>query len=137
MKKIVLLLCCVVVIVGSAFFIRIKDTKTIQSRQSAPIEESLEENREEENYDNDAGQYGFDILYYDVEEVSDAIDEGMSLLYLEEYEEIGGQICYLYALGTSHPEQFVRERLYAVGYNPVAIYRYEVMEDAWIEVAVG
>ncbi len=137
MKKIVLLLCCVVVIVGVAFSIKVKDTKTMQSIQSAQIEESLEENREKDDYDDDAGQYGFDILYYDVEEVSDAIGEGMSLLYLGQYEEIGGQICYLYALGTNHPEQFVRERLYAVGYDPVAIYRYEVMEDAWIEVAVG
>ena len=54
----------------------------------------------------------------------------MKLICLDEKQIIGGYECMLFAMGTDHLEQFVREKLFAVSDNTV--YIYDVIADKWI-----
>lgn len=63
------------------------------------------------------------------DEVSNALERGMKLLYTGDEETVNGQQCLLLALGTEHEDQFVREQLYAV--SDEQIFVYSVLRDRW------
>lgn len=69
------------------------------------------------------------------DEVRDALERGMKLLYTGDIQVIDGQQCLLFALGTEHEEQFVREQLYAVSDDQ--IYAYSAVTDSWEPLSAG
>ena len=73
-------------------------------------------------------EIGLEILK-EIDEVRQGLEQGMSLMYIGDTDEIDGGCCMLFALGTDSDEQFVQEKLYGVCDNRV--YAYDVMEDAW------
>ena len=73
-------------------------------------------------------EIGLEILQ-EIDEVRQGLEQGMSLMYIGDTDEIDGGCCMLFALGTDSDEQFVQEKLYGVCDNRV--YAYDVMEDAW------
>ena len=74
-------------------------------------------------------------LLTEAAEVRERIDAGMTLLYTGEEAVIDGRDCMLFALGTEHEEQFVREYLYGVCDN--LIYAYDALADAWSPLGMG
>ena len=73
-------------------------------------------------------EIGLEILQ-EIDEVRQGLEQGMSLMYIGNTDEIDGGCCMLFALGTDSDEQFVQEQLYGVCDNRV--YAYDVMGDAW------
>ncbi len=73
-------------------------------------------------------EIGLEILQ-EIDEVRQGLEQGMSLMYIGDTDEIDGGCCMLFALGTDSDEQFVQEKLYGVCDNRV--YAYDVMGDAW------
>ena len=73
-------------------------------------------------------EIGLEILQ-EIDEVRQGLEQGMSLMYIGDTDEIDGGCCMLFALGTESDEQFVQEKLYGVCDNRV--YAYDVMGDAW------
>lgn len=69
------------------------------------------------------------------DEVQDALQRGMKLLYTGDSQTIDGQDCPVFALGTDSAEQFVREQLYAVSNSQ--IYAYSVITDSWENLGAG
>lgn len=69
------------------------------------------------------------------DEVRRATERGMELLYTGDTETVEGRSCLLFALGTNHEEQFVREQLYAVSDD--LIYNYSVITDSWEILRAG
>ena len=63
------------------------------------------------------------------DEVRDAMESGMKLLYTGDTQVVGGQQCLIFALGTEHEDQFVREQLFAVSDD--RIYAYSAVTDSW------
>ena len=63
------------------------------------------------------------------DEVKDALERGMKLLYTGDTQTIEGRPCLLFALGTDREDQFVREQLYAVSDN--LIYVFDTETDQW------
>lgn len=74
-------------------------------------------------------------ILYDIAEVRDALDAGMTLLYTGDMQEIEGRECFIFALGTEHSEQFVCEQLYAVCDN--LVYAYDALSDSWSVASFG
>lgn len=74
-------------------------------------------------------------LLLETDEVRDATARGMKLLYTGETQVIHGQQCLLFALGTEHEDQFVREQLYAVAES--LIYAYYPESDTWQALGAG
>ena len=74
-------------------------------------------------------------LLCEAEEVRDYIALGMSVQYTGEHELVDGRECWLFALGTDHDGQFVRERYYAVSDN--CIYVYDALDDSWQMLGAG
>ena len=68
-------------------------------------------------------------MLYEIDEVRQALENGMSLMYIGNTDEIDGGSCMLFELGTDGEYQFVREQLYGVCDN--RIYAYDVIGDAW------
>lgn len=68
-------------------------------------------------------------LLAEAEPVRQRMAQGMVLLYTGERETIEGRDCWVFALGTDHDGQFVREALYGVCDN--LIYTYDVIFDQW------
>lgn len=68
-------------------------------------------------------------LLGETDEVQEAMKHGMELLYTGEQQMIGGKPHMLFALGTDHGDQFVREKLYAVSDN--LIYAFNTETDQW------
>lgn len=68
-------------------------------------------------------------ILQEIDEVRQGLEQGMSLMYIGDTDEIDGGCCMLFALGTDSDEQFVQEQLYGVCDNQV--YAYDVMGDAW------
>ena len=68
-------------------------------------------------------------ILQEIDEVRQGLEQGMSLMYIGDTDEIDGGCCMLFALGTDSDEQFVQEQLYGVCDNRV--YAYDVMGDAW------
>lgn len=69
------------------------------------------------------------------DEVKDALERGMKLLYTGDTQVVNGQQCLLFALGTEHEEQFVREQLYAV--SDSSIFAYSAVNDSWEPLGAG
>lgn len=74
-------------------------------------------------------------LLLETDEVQDALGRGMELLYTGDTQNIEGRPCLLFALGTNHEDQFVRERYYAVSDSLIYVYLPE--EDSWEILGVG
>lgn len=100
----------------------------------------------------DEGLYDFSIYFngdmgvcdpemnaYGVLEEYDEIQyyekQGMVLLYTGETEEIEGKTCMIFAMGTDHGDQFVRERFYGVSEDKV--FYYDPIDDKWIHLGMG
>ena len=69
------------------------------------------------------------------DEVSYYLGLGMSVQYTGEHEVIDGHDCWIFALGTEHDGQFVRELYYGVCDN--LIYSYDAVSDAWNVLGAG
>ena len=74
-------------------------------------------------------------LLLQTDEVRDATQRGMKLLCTGDTQIIDGQQCLLFALGTEHDEQFVRQQLYAVSES--RIYAYDPVTDTWQTLGAG
>ena len=68
-------------------------------------------------------------LLTEASEVRERMAQGMTLLYTGEHQTIEGRDCRIFALGTNHEEQFVREFYYGVCDN--LIYAYDALTDTW------
>ena len=82
----------------------------------------------EETPDERSVQIATEILL-EADEVKDAIEHGMKIMYTGNTQMIEGRICLLFALGTDREDQFVRERYYGVCDN--LIYVYDAVSDTW------
>lgn len=71
----------------------------------------------------------------ETDEVKWAMEHGMKLLYTGDMQIIGGRQCLLFALGTEHEYQFVREQLYAVSDD--MIFAYSAITDSWEILGAG
>ena len=69
------------------------------------------------------------------DEVGDALQRGMQLLFTGDTQRIDDHDCLLFALGTDHEEQFVRKQLYAVSGDQIYIYLPE--SDTWQVLGQG
>ncbi len=86
-----------------------------------------------ENYDNDVIiAYG---LLSEADEVRYYTEMGMSLQYTGQTQIIDGRSCWIFALGTEHDDQFVREFYYGVCDN--LIYSYDAVNDTWNVLGAG
>lgn len=74
-------------------------------------------------------------LLLEADEVKYYTELGMSVQYTGQVEVIEGRSCWVFALGTEHDEQFVRERYYAVCDN--LIYSFDTEDDAWNVLGAG
>ena len=72
-------------------------------------------------------------LLTEADEVRKRMSQGMTLLYTGEHQTIDGRDCFIFALGTEHDGQFVREYLYGVCDN--LIYTYDAIADSWTTLA--
>lgn len=72
-------------------------------------------------------------LLTEADEVRERMSQGMTLLYTGEHQTIEGRDCFIFALGTDHDGQFVREYLYGVCDN--LIYTYDAIADSWTTLA--
>lgn len=72
-------------------------------------------------------------LLTEADEVRERMSLGMTLLYTGEHQTIDGRDCFIFALGTDHDGQFVREYLYGVCDN--LIYTYDAIADSWTTLA--
>lgn len=82
----------------------------------------------EETPDERSVQIATEILL-EADEVKDAIEHGMKIMYTGDTQMIEGRTCLLFALGTDSEDQFVRERYYGVCDN--LIYVYDAVSDTW------
>lgn len=82
----------------------------------------------EETPDERSVQIATEILL-EADEVKDAIEHGMKIMYTGDTQIIEGRTCLLFALGTDSEDQFVRERYYGVCDN--LIYVYDAVSDTW------
>lgn len=69
------------------------------------------------------------------DEVRDALERGMKLLYTGDTQVVNGQQCLLFALGTERDDQFVREQLYAVSDDQV--YTFYTDANEWQVLGAG
>lgn len=82
----------------------------------------------EEIPDERSVQIATEILL-EADEVKDAVEHGMKIMYTGNTQMIEGRTCLLFALGTEREDQFVRERYYGVCDN--LIYVYDAASDTW------
>ena len=82
----------------------------------------------EETPDERSVQIATEILL-EADEVKDAVEHGMKIMYTGNTQMIEGRTCLLFALGTEREDQFVRERYYGVCDN--LIYVYDAASDTW------
>ena len=75
------------------------------------------------------------MLLLDSDEVKDHISKGMTLQYTGRTQEIDGRSCRIFALGTEHGDNFVREFYYGVCDN--LIYSYDAVSDSWNVLGAG
>lgn len=74
-------------------------------------------------------------LLLETDEVKYRIDSGMTLQYTGQTQVIDGRTCYVYALGTDHDDQFVREFFYGVCGD--FVYSYDAVSDTWNRLGAG
>ena len=90
-------------------------------------------------YPDDSGIQDDVMMAYsvliDADEIQYYVGLGMSLQYTGEIQEIDGRPCWIFALGSEHDGQFVREFYYGVSDN--LIYAYDVMTDTWNVLGAG
>lgn len=72
---------------------------------------------------------------WETDEVKFYTDKGMILQYTDQTQVIDGQTCLVFALGTNHDDQFVREIYYAVCGN--ILYAYDAVSDTWNPLGAG
>lgn len=82
----------------------------------------------EEIPDERSVQIATEILL-ETDEVKDAVEGGMKIIYTGDTQIIEGRTCLLFALGTDREDQFVRERYYGVCDN--LVYAYDATNDTW------
>ena len=82
----------------------------------------------EETPDERSVQIATELLL-EADEVKDAIEHGMKIMYTGNTQMIEGRTCLLFALGTDSGDQFVRERYYGVCDN--LIYVYDAVSGTW------
>ena len=82
----------------------------------------------EETPDERSVQIATEILL-EADEVKDAVEHGMKIMYTGNTQMIEGRTCLLFALGTEREDQFVRERYYGVCDN--LIYVYDAVSGTW------
>ena len=82
----------------------------------------------EEKPDERSVQIATELLL-EADEVKEAIEHGMKIMYTGDTQMIEGRTCLLFALGTDSEEQFVREHYYGVCDN--LIYVYDAVSDTW------
>lgn len=82
----------------------------------------------EEIPDERSVQIATEILL-ETDEVKDAVEGGMKIIYTGDTQIIEGRTCLLFALGTDREDQFVRERYYGVCDN--LVYVYDATNDTW------
>lgn len=68
-------------------------------------------------------------LLLEADEVQSYVNLGMTLQYTGQIQVIDGHSCWIFALGTDHEDQFVRELYYGVCDN--LIYSYDAITDTW------
>ena len=85
-----------------------------------------------ENDEDKSAEIAYERLA-ETDEVRNALQCGMKLLYTGDTQTIEGHPCLLFALGTDHEDQFVREQLYAV--SDQLIYAYFPEADRWEPLA--
>ena len=71
----------------------------------------------------------------ETDEIKEAMVQGMKVLYTGDTQVIEGHACLLFALGTDHDGQFVREFYYGVCDN--LIYAYDSVNDIWTPHGMG
>jgi len=71
------------------------------------------------------------------DETVNYFEQGMTALYIQDYELIDGEMCWKVALGTNHDENFVTEVIYAVEVESMQVYRYDVLDDTWVPLVMG
>ncbi|HAX83998.1 MAG TPA: hypothetical protein DCY15_05905 [Ruminococcaceae bacterium] len=74
-------------------------------------------------------------ILLDSDEIKYYIDKGMTLQYTGRTQEIDGRSCWIFALGTDHGDNFVREFYYGVCDN--LIYSYDAVSDSWNVLGAG
>ncbi len=74
-------------------------------------------------------------LLLEADKVKHYIDKGMTLQYTGQKQVIDGRQCWIFALGTEHGDQFVREFYYGVCDN--LIYCYDAVSDTWDTLGAG
>ena len=78
-----------------------------------------------------------DIVKNYCEETINYLKKGMTAFCTGDYEIIDGNFCWKVALGTDHDENFVIEFIYAVDLDSKQVYRFDVLENRWIPLAMG
>ena len=86
------------------------------------------------SYENDDVLIARELLLQ-TDEVKNYIKSGMSLMYTGDKEEIDGDECLIFALGTNNEDSFVQEILYGV--SDTQVYVYDVIDDKWIVLGDG
>ena len=86
------------------------------------------------SYENDDVLIARELLLQ-TDEVKNYIESGMSLMYTGDKEEIDGDECLIFALGTNNEDSFVQEILYGV--SDTQVYVYDVIDDKWIVLGEG
>ena len=64
------------------------------------------------------------------------IDAGMRFRFAG-WEEIDGDVCFVFELGTDHEENFVREDRYALSSDHAKIYKTDPMTGDWFRIGKG
>lgn len=85
--------------------------------------------------DESPEQICFDTLN-EIVEIQDYLMQGMSICYDNTTEIIDGEECYVFAVGTDHEDQFVREAYYAVSLDR-SVYCLDPITGEWHTVAFG
>lgn len=75
------------------------------------------------------------MILLDSDEIKYYINKGMSLQYTGRTQEIDGRSCWIFALGTDHGDNFIREFYYGVCDN--LIYSYDAASDSWSVLGAG
>lgn len=75
------------------------------------------------------------MILLDSDEVKYYINKGMTLQYTGRTQEIDDRLCWIFALGTEHGDNFVREFYYGVCDN--LIYSYDATSDEWKILGAG
>ena len=89
-------------------------------------------------YDEEPGEADVEVameILQETDEVRDALERGMTLIYTGDDQYVDGRYCLIFALGTDHEDQFVREQLYAVCDN--LVYYLDPIENEWYVLGVG